>query len=136
MLTKTRITIAAALVLVSASAAVAESRDPTIRSVAGSRIGQAIPDDQSKPATIRADRQSAKGMTAAAWIKLTHLVGKQRKPIYLNVAQIVRIGDAVDAAAGYRTNILLTNGTADVFEDAAQVMQLILRPNVSPPADS
>ena len=141
MLTNTTITVAAALMLVSASAAMGQSHDPSIRSgdiatVAGSQVDRPSRDDEGKPATIRADSQFVERKTPVAWVKLTHLVGKQRKPLYLNVEQIVRIGDAMDAAAGYQTHILLTNGTADVFEEVGQVMQLILRANVSPPAES
>jgi hypothetical protein len=142
MLTKTKMTIVAALVFASASEAMAQSYDPSIGSgniapVPGqtllSHVNQASLDRESKPAIVGANRQFVDPMV---WIKLTHLVGKRRKPLYLNVEQIVRIGDAVDVAAGYLTSILLTNGSADVFEDVEQVMQLVLRPNVSPPADA
>ena len=145
MLTETKMTIVAALMFAFASGAMAQSYDPSIGSgniapVPGqtllSLVNQASLDRESKPAIVGANRQFVAGENHTAWIKLTHLVGKRRKPLYLNVEQIVRIGDAVDVAAGYLTSILLTNGSADVFENVEQVMQLVLLPNVSPPADA
>ena len=145
MLTKTKMTIVAALVFGSASGAMAQSYDPSIGSgniapVPGqtllSHVNQASLDRESKLALVGANRQFVDGKNSMAWIKLTHLVGKRRKPLCLNVEQIVRISDAADVAAGYLTSILLTNGSADVLEDVEQVMQLVLRPNVSPPNDA
>jgi hypothetical protein len=63
-------------------------------------------------------------------IKLTHFVNEARKPLYLNTDQIVRIADSAGAGQGYRTSILLANGSQDVIETMEEVIQYILHPNV------
>jgi hypothetical protein len=67
-----------------------------------------------------------------AWIKLTYLPNNQRKSLYLNTDQIVRVAEALGAAKGYATNVTLTGGTQDVCETIDEVMNLI-EPKAPPP---
>jgi hypothetical protein len=60
-----------------------------------------------------------------AWIKLTYLPNNQRKALYLNTDQIVRITEALGDAKGYATNVTLVAGTQDVCETIDEVMKLI-----------
>ena len=61
----------------------------------------------------------------ASFIKLIHLVDGKRKPVYVNVDQICRIGDSVGGSKGYATNILMANNQVDVVESVDEVMGLI-----------
>src|ERR1700738_2217960 len=67
----------------------------------------------------------------ANFVQLTHMVGNKRSAVYVNVDQICRIGDSIGGAAGYPTNILLTQEQIDVRETTAEVMRLI-----NPPSDA
>jgi hypothetical protein len=67
-----------------------------------------------------------------AWIKLTHMPDKERKALYINTEQIVRIMESFSGAKGYATTIALTNGSQDVCETVHEVMNLI-EPKNSPP---
>jgi hypothetical protein len=60
-----------------------------------------------------------------AWIKLTHLLNKERKPLYVNTDQIARIIESSGGAPGYATTITLTNREQDVCETVSEVMNLI-----------
>jgi hypothetical protein len=61
----------------------------------------------------------------ATFIPLTHLVDGKPATLYVNVDQIVRVGDCVGGATSYRTNIALTQGQVDVRETVKEVMRLI-----------
>jgi hypothetical protein len=67
----------------------------------------------------------------ATFIPLTHLVDGKPARLYVNVDQIVRIGDCVGGAPGYRANIALTQGQVDVCETAKEVMHLIDPPTAA-----
>jgi hypothetical protein len=67
------------------------------------------------------------------WIKLTHMPDKERKALYINTEQIVRITESFGGAKGYATTIALTNGSQDVCETIHEVMDLI-EPKNSPPS--
>jgi uncharacterized protein YlzI (FlbEa/FlbD family) len=60
-----------------------------------------------------------------AWIKLTQMHEKERRALYVNSEQIVRIMESVGAPKGYATTIALTNGTQDVCETIEEVMNMI-----------
>jgi hypothetical protein len=59
------------------------------------------------------------------FIKVTRLFEKKPQSIYVSVDQICSVGDAIDAAPGYRTLITLASGAQAVTEPVETVMQLI-----------
>jgi hypothetical protein len=65
------------------------------------------------------------GVKTMAWIKLTQMHEKERKALYINSEQIVRIMESSGAAKGYATTIALTNGSQDVCEAIDDVMKMI-----------
>jgi hypothetical protein len=60
------------------------------------------------------------------FIKLTHILDGKRKPIYVNVDQICRVGDSVGGGKGYAANILLANNQVDVIESVDEVMAMLI----------
>jgi uncharacterized protein YlzI (FlbEa/FlbD family) len=62
---------------------------------------------------------------ASSFIKLTHVFDKKQTPVYVNVDQICRVGEAIGGGKGLATTILLANGQADVVESVEEVMGLI-----------
>jgi len=64
-----------------------------------------------------------------AWMKLTHMVGKDKRDFYVNADQIVSVGDPVGAAPGSAAHLTLANGTVDVLETVEQVMGYVKTPN-------
>jgi thymidine phosphorylase len=59
------------------------------------------------------------------WIKLTQMREKERKALYINTEQIVRVMESIGTAKEYATTIALTNGSQDVCETIGEVMDKI-----------
>jgi hypothetical protein len=61
-----------------------------------------------------------------SFIQLTHMVGKDKKPVYINTEQIVWVGDPSGGAPGYQAMISLAGGPPlYVLESVADVMTKI-----------